>query len=192
MDHFISMYIDDEMSLDEKILFIEKANRDRQYTDEAIMLIKQEKELSLIFNKVPPQADIQFNARVKRFKPVVFSIAASVLLAVTVMFGMNLMEDKKIADNMTISPVETVPYRFVIYQQGSKSVEITGSFIEWQKVPLVPTGADGYWEIVLQVPKGEHQYSFIVDEKKNLPDPSVAFRESDDFGMVNSIITVES
>ncbi len=87
---------------------------------------------------------------------------------------------------------EKVLHRFVIFQQDSKKVEITGSFTNWQKIPLVPVGQGGYWEITLEVPAGEHRYSFIVDGVHPQPDPTVAIRETDDFGTMNSILNVES
>lgn len=85
----------------------------------------------------------------------------------------------------------TVSHRFVILQEDSMQVEIAGSFTNWQKVALAPTGAGGYWEITLQVPTGEHRYSFIVDGTQLLPDPSAATQEADDFGAINSILNVE-
>ena len=44
----------------------------------------------------------------------------------------------------------------------------------------------------MDVPYGEHRYSFIVDGNRLLPDPTVAAQEPDDFGAINSILSLES
>jgi len=85
-----------------------------------------------------------------------------------------------------------VLHRFVIHNQKAQRVEISGSFTNWKNVPLVPSGTNGYWEISLKLPAGEHHYTFIIDGSKPLPDPTVATQESDDFGSTNSILKVET
>lgn len=194
MDHYISMYIDNELSLEEKILFVEQVHRSWQFTDEAVSLINQEKELIRLFNRQAPETDQPFPAvsgRTRRFRMIGLAAAASLMLAVLFLFQAGVFTEKPSGDWAGTRPQATVPYRFVIHQQGSETVEITGSFTGWRKVGLIPTGADGYWEIVLHLPPGEHHYAFVVDGKKNLPDPTVSLSESDDFGMVNSIISIE-
>lgn len=192
MDCKISTYIDNEMTLDEKIQFVEQIHHDKQYADEAVSLIRQEKELVALFDGVEPPTDLQMPNSSNRLKPYALSLAASILLVVAVVFGMNFFEPQSENDSMAHISDKSTPYRFVIYQQGSENVEIIGSFTDWQKTSLTPTGVEGYWEIVLQIPVGEHRYSYIIDGKKNLPDPSVAAREFDDFGTANSVISVES
>jgi hypothetical protein len=194
MDHYISLYIDDELTLEEKLLFIEQVHRSRHYTDEAVALLHQEKELVQLFNRQAPGAEPSFAAATKKSGSIrLFGLAAAVslLLSLLFLFQIGVFTDKPAGDWAATQPAATVPYRFVIFQQDSESVEIAGSFTGWQKVGLVPTGAEGYWEIVLHLPPGEHQYAFVVDGTINLPDPTVSLTESDDFGMVNSIISIE-
>ncbi len=192
MDHFISMYIDNELSLDEKILFLEHSFNNRTYIDDAISLIKQEKSLSEALN--PPALEISRPnlPRLRYFPSLGLAAAACFLLIFSFLAGMNytLQEDQTL-QHASMTP-ETVQHRFVIHQLDTEQVEITGSFTDWQRVQLVPTGSEGYWEITLQVPSGEHRYSFIVDGAKLLPDPTVASQESDDFGSINSILKVEA
>ena len=52
-------------------------------------------------------------------------------------------------------------------------------------------GKSGYWQITLDVPPGEHRYSYTLDGSRQLADPTVESRESDDFGAENSILLVE-
>lgn len=45
-DHLISMYIDDELDLDEKIVFVETVHEDKNFKNEAVNLLRQEKRIS--------------------------------------------------------------------------------------------------------------------------------------------------
>jgi hypothetical protein len=44
-DYLISLFIDDEMDLDEKIVFVETVHTSREYTLETVALLEQEKLL---------------------------------------------------------------------------------------------------------------------------------------------------
>jgi len=85
--------------------------------------------------------------------------------------------------------VSTQPHRFVIYNPGASKVEISGSFIDWEVKPLTRIGASGYWQIEMDIPKGEHRYTYIVGGER-VADPTILAREQDDFGGENSILFV--
>ncbi len=57
---------------------------------------------------------------------------------------------------------------------------------------MQPAGSTGYWEITLEIPQGEHAFSYILDGDKILADPTISVREEDDFGTINSILVVEA
>jgi 1,4-alpha-glucan branching enzyme len=84
------------------------------------------------------------------------------------------------------------PYRFVIYQPDARMVELAGSFSGWKKIPLRLAGQSGYWETTLELPAGEHRFSYIVEGNRRLTDPTIAVREIDDFGGENSILRLQS
>ena len=69
-------------------------------------------------------------------------------------------------------------------------VEITGSFTGWSALPLKKAGTSGYWEITLELPVGEHRFSYILEGDRQLADPTILTREQDDFGGENSILEV--
>jgi hypothetical protein len=193
MEHFISMYIDNELSLEEKILFVEQVYGNRSYKDDAVSLLKQEKLLRGILNHQAPETRSPIRARPRPFHSFGLAIAACLLLVFSFLAGTSLnLHDQSSQQNTSLLETGKVLHRFVIFQQDSKKVEITGSFTNWQKIPLEPAGQGGYWEITLEVPAGEQRYSFIVDGVHPQPDPTVAIREADDFGTMNSILNVES
>lgn len=192
MDHYISLYIDNELSLNEKILFLEHIHGNTFFKDDAVSMLEQEKILGSALKHHAPEASIQ-NMPASRLLPALgLAAAACLLFTLSFLAGANFYPKLTPLPQIATITAAPVQHRFVLFLQESAQVEITGSFTNWQKVPLTPTGSEGYWEITLEVPTGEHRYSFIVDGTKLLPDPTVATRESDDFGAINSIITVES
>ena len=90
------------------------------------------------------------------------------------------------------SPKEelSTAHRFVIYQPGVEQVEITGSFTDWRTLPMSKAGTSDYWEITIDVPVGEHRFSYILEGDQRLADPTILTREKDDFGGENSILEV--
>ena len=84
----------------------------------------------------------------------------------------------------------SMAHRFVIYQPGVEQVEITGSFTDWRALPMNKAGAGDYWEITIDVPAGEHRFSYILEGDQQLADPTILTREKDDFGGENSILEV--
>ena len=191
MDHFISMYIDNELSLEEKILFITHVYENKTFTDETVSMLEQEKLLAAALNQQAPETALPFSFASRPMHSLGLALAVCVLLVLSFLAGSNFTP-QSIPLPQTASIPATVQHRFVIFQQESLQVEITGSFTNWQKVPLTPTGSEGYWEITMEVPYGEHRYSFIVDGTKLLPDPTVAAQEPDDLGAINSILSIES
>jgi len=191
MDHSISMYIDNELSLDEKILFINHVYGNKTFTDDTVSMLQQEKILDAALNQQAPETALPLSFTSRPIHSIGLALAACILLILSFLVGVNFTP-QSIHLKETASIPATVQHRFVILQQGSVQVEITGSFTDWQKVPLTPTGSEGYWEITMDVPYGEHRYSFIVDGTRLLPDPTVAAQEPDDFGAINSILSLES
>lgn len=59
-----------------------------------------------------------------------------------------------------------IPYKFE-WKQGGKNVKITGSFLNnWkEQIEMKKNSNTGFFEIVLNIAKGIHQFKFIVDKK---------------------------
>ncbi|HEX6809122.1 MAG TPA: isoamylase early set domain-containing protein [Gemmatimonadaceae bacterium] len=82
--------------------------------------------------------------------------------------------------------------RFVLLAPSASSVSLVGDFNDWQRTatPLRPAGAPGMWAVSLPVPRGLHQYAFIVDGTRWTPDPATSTTVTDDFGTTTSVIAV--
>jgi len=183
MEYLTSLFIDDEMDIDEKISFVLHIKNNLSTADEALHLLEQE---TLIRGDVVTQmpkdtfASVTVWEKIRAFviqpqRLVTASLATAVAVLILVM----------------LSPQVTLqPNRFLIYRPDVTRAEIAGSFTDWQRVPMQAVGSSGYWEIVLALPKGEHRFSYILNGQDSFPDPTILTREQDDFGGQNSVIFV--
>ena len=179
-DYLISMFIDDELDLDNKIEFVETVHADLNYKDETVGFLKQEKVIRAeVVDHIPPvKVQLKEKAGFPLWRPM--AICASGLAAALILFF--FIQPPK-------EPLSTA-HRFVIYQPGVEQVEITGSFTDWRSLPMTRAGAGDYWEITIDVPVGEHRFSYILEGDQRLADPTILIREKDDFGGENSILEV--
>ena len=179
-DHMISMFIDDEMNIDEKIEFVETVHTDEAVKDETISFLQQEK---LIRDQVVDrirEAEIVVRRKLDmRFWKPAAAFACGLAAALAIVF---------FAQPEPKMPI--VPYRFVLYQPDAGRVELAGSFSGWNIIPMKKTGVSGYWEVTVDLPPGEHHYSYIIEGGHRIPDPTILTREKDDFGGENSILDI--
>lgn len=85
----------------------------------------------------------------------------------------------------------TVTVRFVLVASEARQVALAGTFNHWDAAatPLVRSGAAGVWTATLTLPAGQHQYAFVVDGGRWVPDPA-APAVDDGFGRRNSVLTL--
>jgi hypothetical protein len=191
MNHLISMFIDDELDMDEKITLVENVREDATFTSEALALLHQEKLLRSDVTDRLPVVDfkssfnwktawkIDWRRKVFSFSRPIGIVTSGVAAAVMILLFF--------APSPKTCPMEN---RFVIYQPDVKQVEITGSFTDWKKLPMQKIGTSGYWELILSLPEGEHRFIYILEGTKRVADPTIPARELDDFGGQNSILRV--
>ena len=183
MEHLNSLFIDDEMTIEEKVSFVRHLKTNPLAGDDVLHLLKQEMLLrgkvvtqipKITFATITPWQKLwAFLLQPKRLITASLAAAAAVLIFV-------LWSPQTVLQ----------PNRFVIYQPDVTRAEITGSFTNWQRVPMQAVGNSGYWEIVLALPEGEHRFSYILDGRDSFPDPTILTREQDDFGGQNSVLLV--
>ena len=84
-----------------------------------------------------------------------------------------------------------VTVRFVLVAPGAQHVSLAGTFNHWdpRATPLVRSGAGDLWTATLSLPPGQHQYAFVVDGTRWVPDPT-APAVDDGFGRRNSVLTL--
>ena len=184
MNYTISMFIDNELSIDEKIVFLETIQKNKSYANEALELLHQEKLIrGDVVNRVPVVA-MKVSSAWKRFMEPFFrpmGLVASTL-AVAVIFLIFSIPSP------TSCPISK---RFVVYRPDVSQVEITGNFTDWKRVPMHKIGTSGYWEIILNLMEGEHRFTYILEGREPFADPTILTRESDDFGGENSIFYMD-
>ena len=176
----ISLFIDDEMTLDDKIAFVEEVNGSKPFKDEAVEFLRQEKLLRADPVECIPERRLKTDRhRILRFlRPAALAAAgaAAALIFVYLPFAPQ--------------PAPEMPYRFVFYQPDAGRVEITGSFTGWSAVPMSRVGDSGYWEHTFSLPQGEHRFAYLLDGSQRMPDPTIPTREGDDFDSENSVLSI--
>lgn len=192
-DYLISMFIDNELDLDEKIDFVQTVHNEQAFKNEAIDLLEQEKLLHAEIVHTTPLTSIPVETEpTKRvflpwLRPAVL-FSAGIALGIALLF----IQLRPIPSPTPITVASTeIPYRFVIYRPEAKQAAIIGTFTRWQTVAMKPIGNSGYWSLTLSLPEGEYQYSYLVEEGKQITDPTVSERVQDDFGGENSLITIK-
>jgi len=182
VDCLASMYIDNEMNIDEKVAFVDRVHSDRPFYQDTRALLLQEKVLRMpadasMLPKQPPAVGTRYRFR-RLLPPAVYAVAG---FAAAVLMLINLVAGP--------APTQSTN-RFVIYEPAARQVELTGTFTGWRRMPMASIGNSGYWEVKLQVPSGEHRFAYILDGSRQMADPTLPIREKDDFGGENSILNV--
>jgi len=89
------------------------------------------------------------------------------------------------------APGAVVTVHFVLSAPDARAVAVAGTFNQWdaRATPLVRTSANGMWTATLELPAGQHQYAFVVDGVRWVPDPA-APAVDDGYGRRNSVLTL--
>jgi Glycogen recognition site of AMP-activated protein kinase len=84
--------------------------------------------------------------------------------------------------------------KFVGHFPGARSVEVVGSFNDWSRgaLALNDDDGDGIWHADAVLPAGQHEYMFVVDGERWVPDPLAGRYVDDGFGagQQNSLLIV--
>ena len=186
-DQLISLYIDDELNLDEKIELVEMVSSDQAFKEETIDLLVQEKLLRDEMVLLMPM-ELPLRRKTSSRLPLIpawrtiFAGAVLALLAVGMVYW----------SRVGPTPSREIEQRFVIYRPNTDGMAIVGSFTDWHPQPMEKIGESGYWSITLRLKPGEHHYSYMLADGLHIADPTVPHREEDDFGGENSIISVST
>jgi Glycogen recognition site of AMP-activated protein kinase len=123
-------------------------------------------------------------------RPVVLRVRPAWSLAVVV-GGLLLVLSPLPQPRVELSAKEGIA-QFVARFPGAHSVAVVGPFNDWRPgtVPLEDPDHDGVWLGTVVLPAGAHEYMFVVDGERWIPDPLAGRFVKDDFGRENSLIIV--
>jgi serine protease AprX len=82
---------------------------------------------------------------------------------------------------------------FSYHDDAAKTVTVAGDFNSWEHTATPLTkDASGLWFAEIETPAaGRYQYKFIVDELRWIEDPTNGMKEPDNYGGLNSVLTIE-
>jgi hypothetical protein len=72
----------------------------------------------------------------------------------------------------------------------AESVSVIGSFNNWHPggYEMKKAGDQTSWNLILRLPAGRYEYSFVVDGGKIVPDPGAELYQEDGFGSRNAVM----
>lgn len=88
------------------------------------------------------------------------------------------------------SQQETVWTRFIYTTDDAESVAVAGDFSQWDPIPLSPRTVNGetVWTGLIPIPRGEHEYQFVIDGNRWVADPLAPVKRDDGFGAQNAVL----
>jgi len=119
----------------------------------------------------------------------IWSIPAA--LAAALVIGVALTRSASTSRSSRASAAGTEVVHFQLAGIHAHSVAVAGTFNRWNPyaTPL-HRAADGSWTADVALTPGRHEYQFVIDQARWIPDPRSPRDPSDDFGAPNSVITV--
>ena len=84
------------------------------------------------------------------------------------------------------------PVRLRLAAPASSRVAVVGDFNDWDPAatPLRPAGDGGTWIVELRLKPGRYHYTFLIDGRRWVRDPSEPAAAESDFGAPVSVLTV--
>lgn len=110
-----------------------------------------------------------------------YGFAGALVLALFVLIG------RGTAPAPHVTPM--VFTQFLLNAPDARQVSLAGDFTNWEPTHRMTRGAPGIWTVVVPLEPGIHNYAFVVDGERWVPDPNApAF--DDGFGGLNSRLAV--
>jgi Carbohydrate-binding module 48 (Isoamylase N-terminal domain) len=126
-------------------------------------------------------------------------MAAALLLiavgaAVPAMLGRNAATASRLSPMIAQNPDAELAQavRFTVAAPGAQRVSLVGDFNAWNPGATALRDSSGTWTVVIPVAPGRHQYGFVIDGSRWIPDPAAPQSADADFGSPNSVVYVGS
>jgi hypothetical protein len=83
-----------------------------------------------------------------------------------------------------------VLHEFELMAPTAGKVCLVGDFNDWKlcEAPLRKDEETGAWTLAIAVPRGRHEYMFVVDDAAWVTDPLAPVRVDDGFGNLNAVV----
>jgi hypothetical protein len=123
-----------------------------------------------------------------------YALAAALVVAVGIGAYNALGATRERRPDVAATSVNTgtdVLVHFQLAAPKARTVELAGDFSHWSPAYSMERTAPGVWTVVVPLAPGVHEYAFIVDGRKWVPDPA-APPMPDGFGGINSRVAVLS
>lgn len=117
--------------------------------------------------------------------------AVVILVAGALWLGRGMSERGAAEGTRPEGSAGTQPIQFVVMAPGASRVSLVGDFNGWDASahPLQQVAA-GIWSVVVPLEPGRHEYAYILDGERWIPDASAARAPEDEFGISNSVVLV--
>lgn len=165
-DELISLFIDDELNLDDKMVFVETVHSDSVFTEETLGLLKQEKLLTTpisINRPMPPKFSFK---RLWSFRLPFNALAAVLATAMIIMF---IVWPETKCQNVT---------RMAKSERYFEPVEIASMLIRGATLPVIFSDRYRYWKYPVEFSPGENGYSYFLDWKMSTANSNTQFRKN--------------
>ena len=118
------------------------------------------------------------------------SIALIAVLSAPLMRQPGVPAVEPAVENVATVVHDTVNVVRFVFVGDAQSVALVGDFNEWREdATQLSAGPNRTWSVSLPLPRGRHEYAFIVDGKRWVVDP-FAPTTSDEFNTASSVVTV--
>jgi Carbohydrate-binding module 48 (Isoamylase N-terminal domain) len=110
--------------------------------------------------------------------------------------ALNPIGDHALATSIATAPPRSTgdarTVRFEVAAPGAAEVTLVGDFNDWNPAatPLRASRHNGVWSVTVPIAPGRHEYAFVVDGERWIPDPHAPRAAAADFGSANSVVTV--
>jgi hypothetical protein len=122
-----------------------------------------------------------------RVRPMLAAAALVIVVGLSAAVGQLLVDG-----NGAAVPAGTVLVQFELEFPQAETVALAGSFNDWSDSATQFTRHEGsgVWSVTIPLAPGRHEYLFVVDGERWIPDPRAHAAVDDGFGNLNSMIVV--
>ncbi|HKE87948.1 MAG TPA: glycogen-binding domain-containing protein [Vicinamibacterales bacterium] len=124
-----------------------------------------------------------------RFRPAYVIVAAAAVTVAAILIPVSKPRSASAPTQGRSQGSQTLLVQFRLQASEASTVQLAGSFTNWQPQYELHQSAPGIWTITLPLPLGVHDYAFVIDGQRWVPDP-YAQAVDDGFGGTNSRIAL--